>query len=63
MIFIDSNEAFKIAIEAGFLSLSPRAANYAGKYMYMGTNDFPEWSSHQFKHIMTRKYLPVRVSK
>lgn len=56
MTFRDSNEAFADAIKAGRLSDFRLAANYAGKYMYMGTNEAGE---DLFKHIDTRQYLPV----
>jgi hypothetical protein len=48
----DAQKCFEKAIEQGRLSLEPDAANYAGKYMYMGT-----WGGKDtFKNIMTRLY-------
>lgn len=50
----DPQLCFQKAIAAGRLSDEPRAENYAGKYMYMGT-----WNGKdEFKHSYTRKYLP-----
>ncbi len=42
--------AFTRAIRQGRLSDQPQAANYAGKYMYMGRD--------RFKNVDTRAYLP-----
>lgn len=50
----DSDAAFKEAIQQGRLSRNDEDAHYAGNYMYM----FHAEGKAQFKHIMTRKYLP-----
>lgn len=46
-------QAFDAAITAGRLSDNPTAPNYAGHYMYMGT----EGTRDLFKHRDTREYL------
>ena len=53
MTFKDSNQAFQEAITAGRLSDIPGQSNYAGNYMYMGT----EGRRDLFKNIQTREYL------
>lgn len=51
--------AFKEAIQDGRLSSDPKAHNYAGQFMYMGTEN----NGHDmFKDIVTRQYLPRKVS-
>lgn len=53
MTFRNSEQAFKDAIKAGRLSLSRTQPNWAGNYMYMGTDE----SGHDlFKNINTRLY-------
>lgn len=53
MTFKDSQEAFEEAIQQGRLSESATAGNFAGNYMYMGTDE----SGHDlFKNIETRRY-------
>ena len=52
--FRDAQEAFKEAIESGRLSESPRADNFVGDFMYMGTYDGVD----SFKNKLTRQYLP-----
>lgn len=47
--------AFDTAIAAGVLSADTAAANYAGRYMYMGDD---QHGAHLFKHSTTRAYLP-----
>lgn len=54
MTYRDPEAAFQDAIKAGRLSGNENAANYAGHYMYMGTD---EGGVDLFKHIMTRRYL------
>lgn len=56
-VFKIPQEAFEDAIAAGRLSANPNAANYAGRYMYMGTYGGPGEVKDQFKHIATRQYL------
>ena len=51
--FINSQVAFNNAIQAGFLSTDIKSEVYAGKYMYMYTENNVNW----FKHIDTRKYV------
>jgi hypothetical protein len=46
-------EAYDAAIQLGLLSADEGAANYAGAYMYMGTD---EQRGHGFKHVETREY-------
>lgn len=46
--------AFDEAIAEKRLSANPRAANYAGNYMYMQTDAM---GIDQFKHVDTRSYL------
>lgn len=48
-------DVFILAIKAGFLSSDKEANNFAGKYMYMGT----EGTLQCFKHIDTRAYLKI----
>jgi hypothetical protein len=55
MTFKDSAQAFDEAIAAGRLSDKPATSNYAGHYMYMGTEN----GIDLFKHIDTRQYLPA----
>lgn len=52
MIFIDSKQAFEEALKSGILSDNEGDKNFVGDFMYMGTKD----GTHQFKHIITRKY-------
>ena len=53
--FKESQGAFDSAISSGILSALPTAANYAGHYMYMGSDD----KGDDFKHRDTREYLTV----
>ena len=57
--FKSSDEAFDFAIDCGRLSADPKASNYAGHYMYMGTYG----GCDQFKHVNTRQYLTGAVSE
>lgn len=52
-VFHPAQGRFELAIGAGCLSANPAAANYAGDYMYMGTQDRIDL----FKHRTTRQYL------
>ena len=54
MTFIDSDTAFKKALESGRLSLITNNHNYVGNYMYMGTND---QGIDTFKHVDTKQYI------
>lgn len=54
MTFKNSQEAFENAIVQGRLSKTKSALNYAGKFMYMGTDST---GKDRFKHIWTREYL------
>ena len=62
--FRDAQQAFRDAIANGRLSDDPTAANYAGRYMYMHTQQQPPLMGRSaaqrdlFKHIDTREYLP-----
>ena len=56
MTFRDSQEAFEDALAQGRLSPNRTSLNYAGLYMYMGTDDD---GLDLFKHINTRQYLPT----
>lgn len=51
-----ADAAFERAIAAGRLSANSGAANFAGDYMFMGTDKGRDF----FKHINTRVYLPFR---
>ena len=51
---MDAQIAFEEAISEGRLSENAEDAHYAGHYMYM----FQHKGRAQFKHIITRKYLP-----
>jgi ABC-type dipeptide/oligopeptide/nickel transport system permease subunit len=53
MTFRDSKEAFAQAIRDGRLSVYYESTNYAGAYMYMGTDDS---GRDLFKNIETRCY-------
>ena len=54
MIHQDPKQAFDAAIQLGTLSRDPYAANYAGAFMYMGTD--PQ-RGHAFKNIAQRFYV------
>ena len=54
MTYKEPQQAFKDAIGKGRLSDSPRDWNYAGQFMYMGTD---EAGIDLFKHSTTRRYL------
>jgi len=58
----DPVQAFESAIKSGRLSDDPEATNFAGKFMYMGTQTAsfkpPRQQKDLFKNIDTRKYLP-----
>ena len=60
--FQDSETCFEAAIRQGRLSEDPAAANYAGNFMYMGTQTAslrpPRQQKALFKNIATREYLP-----
>ena len=53
MTFGDPNDAFARAIDEGRLSGNRLHLNYAGRYMYMGTDDS---GRDLFKSIETRAY-------
>ena len=58
--FKNPQAACKSAIATGRLSDDPRAANYAGAYMYMGTKIWPDSSQPDrdlFKHKSKREYI------
>ena len=50
---IQSEQAFEQALEVGLLNKEPSSPRFVGDYMYMATMD----GKHQFKHIITRKYI------
>ncbi len=52
MAFRDSQKAFDEAIQQGRLSTDAKAPNFAGNYMYMGTDN----GRDLFKNIETRSY-------
>lgn len=54
MTYSTPDLAFERAIESGRLSDDETANNYAGDYMYMGSNE----NVDLFKHRDTRQYLP-----
>lgn len=49
----DAQAAFEDAIRFGRLSADPGAPNFAGRFMYMGT----EAGRDLFKNSLTREYL------
>ena len=49
----ESQEAFRDAIDKGFLSLNEDESIFAGKWMYMHTEDGVD----AFKNITSRKYI------
>lgn len=51
---INPQEAFDAAIQLGLLSSDEGASNYAGYFMYMGTD---ATRGHGFKHRDTRRYI------
>jgi len=53
MTYENPQKAFEAAIQLGLLSADQRAENFAGAFMYMGTD---EERGHAFKHIDTRTY-------
>jgi len=66
LTFHPSNEAFRGAIDDGYLSEDPKSPSFAGDYMYMGTDSRVCLYDRQgftdrdlFKHRDTRKYLRV----
>lgn len=54
MQFNDPRTAFEEAIQQGRLSRNEEDTHYAGNYMYM----FHTEGKAQFKHLITRRYLP-----
>lgn len=54
MKFRNSQHAFEKAIKNGLLSALPTDSNFAGKFMYMHTEDD---GRDAFKHIDTRQYI------
>ena len=60
--FEDPRGCFDAAIRQGRLSEDPTAQNYAGNFMYMGTQTAslrpPRQQKALFKSIATREYLP-----
>ena len=51
---LEARQAFDNAITEGRLSADTWADNYAGHYMYMGTDDS---GVDYFKHSLTREYI------
>lgn len=51
--FMDPQKAFEKALLSGRLTKFPKANHYAGKYMYMYTD---ENGKDRFKNIITRRY-------
>jgi hypothetical protein len=51
----NADGAFERAIASGRLSTRIGAKNYAGDYMFMGSDKGRDF----FKHVETRKYLPL----
>lgn len=51
---LKSQKAFRDAVESGRLSHDKTADNFAGKYMYMGTN---KEGKTLFKDCWTRDYI------
>ena len=53
--FKEPQKAFEEAIEKGKLNKDPKSENYAGKWMYMHTEE----KGDAFKNIDTREYMWV----
>jgi len=53
MTYENPQQAFDAAIQLGLLSADSSAENYAGRFMYMGTD---AQRGHAFKHIDSRAY-------
>ena len=66
---IMANVAFDNAISKGILSANETNSNFAGRFMYMGSEPAPKatfsalYSIDQFKNIRTRRYISVRRLK
>ena len=62
IFFQDPQEAFAAAIRTGRLSEDPKAVNFAGRFMYMGTVRASlkpvRRQKAMFKSVLTRCYLP-----
>jgi len=62
IFFRDPKQAFEGAVRSGRLSRDPSAPNYAGGFMYMGTQVASFSPARQqkdlFKNSITRDYLP-----
>ena len=56
LTFKNPRQAFQDAIDKGALSIDPKKANYAGKWMYMHTD---EAGVDAFKNINFRNYIYV----
>ena len=54
MTHIDPQKAFNQAVGTGRLSSNSALDNWAGNYMYMGTD---EKGKHWFKNSLTREYI------
>ena len=54
MISVNSIIAFEKAIDEGKLSADKKDNNFAGNFMFMGTN---KDGKNLFKNILTREYL------
>lgn len=55
----ESVQAFEAAIAAGLLSNDKGAVNYAGKFMYMGTQQKDSFTELFFKHSISRDKLSL----
>lgn len=53
MTYQNPQDAFEVAIQLGLLSTDQSAPNFAGRFMYMGTDDE---RGHAFKDIDSREY-------
>lgn len=54
---LDALYIFDLVIQEKFLSLNKNDPNYAGNYMYMGSETTGNKSIHYFKHVLTRNYI------
>ncbi len=57
----DHHKAFGNAVIKGILSENMYRTNYAGKYMYMGSEHTPHGAFDSFKNIATRRYIRVKL--
>ena len=54
MEYQEPQQAFEAAIQLGTLSAEQDSPNFAGQFMYMGTD---AERGHAFKHVDSRQYV------